>query len=198
MMERLADLFTTAGALADTNGDGYADDIALRFIAPGAPTAWEWCALADLAAALGLHVTGFSPPLVVDAWDGPTLLLDPADDATLPADTGLLTLEGDTLTVRGGDAAGRAAMLRALSQASLPDATEWHVIAAQYPEPTPQPIPADPGPPPILDDLFMANGDPERAPGLLADTDGDRLPDDTRCCFIVPAKHIPRDWRRAR
>ena len=74
-------------------------------------------------------------------------------------------------------------MLRAFSQASLPDATEWQVIAAQYPEPTPQPIPADPGPPPTLDDLFMANGDPERAPGLLVDTDGDRLPDDTRCCF---------------
>ena len=190
-MERLADLFTTAGALADTNGDGYADDIALRFVAPGTPTAWEWCALADLAAVLGLHVTGFSPPLVVDAWDGPTLLLDPADDATLPADTGRVTLDGDTLTVQGGDAAGRAAILRALSQGSLPDATEWQVIAAQYPEPTPQPIPADPGPPPTLDDLFMVQGDPERAPGLLVDTDGDRLPDDTRCCFVVSENISP-------
>ena len=83
-MERLADLFTTAGALADTNGDGYADDIALRIIAPGTPTAWEWCALADFAAVLGLHVTGFSPPLVVDAWDGLTLLLDPARRCNAP------------------------------------------------------------------------------------------------------------------
>jgi hypothetical protein len=185
MIERLADLFTTAGALADTNGDGYADEIALRMIAPGTPTAWEWCALVDLAAVLGLHVTGFSPPLVVEAWEGPTLLLDPTDDATLPADAGRVTLDGDTLTVRGGGAAGRAAMLRALSQASLPDAAEWLVIAAQYPEPTPQAIPADSSPPPTLDDLFMAKGDPERAPGLLVDTDGDRLPDDTRCCFVI-------------
>ncbi len=185
-MERLADFFTTAGALADTTGDGYADDIALRFIVPGAPTAREWCALADCASVLGLHVTGFSPPLVVDAWNGPTLLLDPDDDATLPATTGSVALDGATLTVRGGDAAGRAALLRALSQASLPDATEWHVTAAQYPEPAPQSIPDDPGPPPTLDDLFMARGDTARFPGLLIDTDHDRLPDDTRCCFIVP------------
>jgi len=185
MMQRLADLFTTVGALADTNGDSYADDIALRLVVPGAPTAWEWCALADLAAVLGLHVTGFSPPLVVDRWDGPTLLLDPDDDATLPAGTGRVSLDGATLTVRGGDAAGRAVMLRALSQASLPDATEWHVIAAQYPEPTPQPIPTSPGPAPVLDDLFMARGKPERAPGLFVDTDSDRLPDDTRCCLVV-------------
>ncbi len=185
MMQRLADLFTTAGALADTNDDGYADDIALRFVVHGAPMAWEWCALADLAAVLGLHVTGFSPPLVVDTWDGPTLLLDPDDDATLPADTGRVSLDGATLTVRGGDAAGRAAILRALSQGSLPDATEWHVTAAQYPEPTPQPVPADSGPAPVLDDLFMAQGEPERAPGLLVDTDSDRLPDNTRCCFVL-------------
>ncbi len=185
-MERIAALFTTADALADTNGDGYADDIALRFIAPGAPTAWEWCALADLAAVVGLHVTGFSPPLVVDAWDGPALLLDPADDATLPAGTGRGTLDGTVLTVRGGDAAGRAAMLRALSQGSLPDAAEWHVSAAQYPEPTPQPTSSDPGPAPVLDDLFMARGEPERVAGLFVDTDHDRVPDNTRCCFVIP------------
>ncbi|MHB8646230.1 MAG: M14 family metallopeptidase [Thermomicrobiales bacterium] len=186
MMEQIAALFTTSGALADTNDDGYADDIALRFIVPGVPTAWEWCALADLAAALGLHVTGFSPPLVVEAWDGPTLLLDSNEDTSLPAGTGRGFLDGDTLTVRGGGAAGRAAILRALSQGSLPDATEWQVTAAQYPEPTPQPIPADPGPAPVLDDLFMAQGDPDRFPGLFVDTDGDRLPDDTRCSFVVP------------
>src|SRR6476659_7031974 len=122
MMERLADLFTTTGALADTNGDGYADDIALRFVAPGAPTAWEWCALADLAAVLGLHVTGFSPPLVADAWDGPTLLLDPHNDPALAAGAGRVVLEGGTMTVRGGDATGRATILRALAQGSLPDA----------------------------------------------------------------------------
>lgn len=184
-MERLADFFTTAGALADTNADGYADDITLRFIVPGTPTAWEWCALADLAAVLGLHVTGFSPPLVMDAWDGPTLLLDPEDDATLPAGTGRVVLDGTALTVRGGDAAGRAAILRALSQGSPPDAAEWHITAAQYPEPTPRPIPTDPGPLPDLTDLFMAQGDPERAPGLFLDTDDDRLPDDTRCCIVV-------------
>lgn len=184
-MKHLVDLFTTTGALVDANNDGYADEIALRFVAPGAPTAWEWCALADLAAALGLRVTGFSPPLVVDAWDGPMLLLDARDDATLPASTGRVTLDGTTLTVRGADAAGRAAMLRALAQGALPDAAEWHVTAAQYPEPTPQPVPADPGPPPTLDDLFMAKGDPERFPGLFVDADGDRLPDDTRCCFVV-------------
>ena len=181
----IADWYTTAGALADTNGDGYADDIAARFIVRGTPTAWEWCALADLAAALGLHVTGFAPPLVVDEWDGPSLALDPADDAALPAGTGRATREGATLTVRGGDAAGRAAMLRALAQGAPPNAMEWQVTAAQYPEPMPQPIPDDPGPPPALDDLFMAQGDPERAPGLLLDSDGDRIPDDTRCCIIV-------------
>lgn len=186
IVERLADLFTTTGALVDTNGDGYADDIALRFIAPGAPTAWEWCALADLAAVLGLHVTGFSPPLVVDVWDGLTLLLDPDDDASLAAGTGRVTLEGVTLAVRGGAAAGRAAILRALSQASLPDATEWQVIAAQYPEPTPQPVLTDPGPPPMLDDLFMARGDADRFPSLLIDADHDHLPDDTRASFVVP------------
>ncbi|MDQ2784006.1 MAG: M14 family metallopeptidase [Chloroflexota bacterium] len=195
-MERLADLFTTAGALADTNGDGYADDIALRFIAPGAPTAWEWCALADLAAVLGLHVTGFSPPLVVDAWDGPTLLLDPDDDATLPAGTGRITLDGATLIVRGGDAAGRAATLRALAQGSLPDAAEWQVITAQYPEPTPQPVPANPGPPPMLDDLCMMRGDADRFPGLLIDADHDRLPDDTCSSFVV-LENISREMGAA-
>lgn len=184
-MERLADLFTTAGALADTNGDGYADDIALRFVAPGTPTAWEWCALADLAAVLGLHVTGFSPPLVVDTWSRLTLLLDPDDDMLLPAGTGRVIITGTTLTVRGGDAAGRAAILRALSQGSLPDASEWQVTAAQYPEPTPQRIPADPGLAPMFDDLFMVRGDPECFPGLFIDANYDRLPDDTRCCFVV-------------
>ncbi|MGI8689208.1 MAG: M14 family zinc carboxypeptidase, partial [Thermomicrobiales bacterium] len=186
-MERLTDLFTTTGALADTNDDGYADDIALRFVVPGAPTAWEWCALADLAAVLGLHVTGFSPPLVVDAWDGPTLLLDLDDDGSLAAGTGRVTLEGVTLTVRGRDAAGRAAILRAFSQASLPEVTEWQITAAQYPEPTPQPIPADPGSAPILEDLFMARGDSDRFPGLVIDADHDRLPDDTRSSFVVPS-----------
>jgi hypothetical protein len=185
-MQHLADLFTTAGALADTNDDGYADGIALRFIVPGAPTAWEWCALADLAAVLDLHVTGFSPPLVVDAWDGPTLLLDPADDDALQPGVGRVTLNANTLTVRGGDAAGRASMLRALAQGSPPQATEWQVTAAQYPAPTPQPIPADPGPPPTLEDLFMTHGDPDRSPGLLTDRDGDRLPDDTRCSLVLP------------
>ena len=186
IVERLADLFTTTGALADTNGDGYADDIALRFIVPGAPTAWEWCALADLAAVLGLYVTGFSPPLVVDAWDGPTLVLDPDEDASLAAGTGRVTLESVTLTVRGGDTAGRAAILRALSQASLPEATEWQITAAQYPKPTPRPVPTDPGPALVLEDLFMTRGEPKRAPGLFVDIDGDRLPDDTRCSFVVP------------
>lgn len=195
-MEWIAALFTTTGALADTNGDGYADDIALRFIVPGTPTAWEWCALADLAAVLGLHVTGFSPPLVVDAWDGPTLVLDPDDDTTLPAGTGHITLDGTTLIVRGGDVAGRAAILRALSQASLPDAMEWQVTAVQYPAPTPQPVPADPGPPPMLDDLFMARGDADRFPGLLIDADHDRLPDDTRSSFVV-LEYISREVGRA-
>lgn len=174
-----------AGALADTNGDGYADDIALRFIVPGEPTAWEWCALADLAAVLGLHVTGFSPPLVVEVWDGPTLLLDPNDHATLAPGNGRVTLDGDRLTARGGDAAGRAAVLRALAQGAPPESGEWHVTAAQYPEPTPRPLPSDPGPPPDRADLFMAYGNPDRAPGLLVDTDGDRLADDSRCCFVV-------------
>ena len=114
----------------------------------------------------------------------------------LPAGTGRITLEGTKLTVRGGDAAGRAAILRALSQGSLPDATEWQVNTAQYPEPTPQPIPTDPGPPPTLDDLFMARGDPDRFPGLFIDTDGDRLPDDTRCCFIIP-ENISREMGAA-
>lgn len=191
-MERIAAWYTVGGALADTNGDGYADDIAARFIVPGTPTAWEWSALADLAAVLGLHVTGFSPPLVVDAWDGPTLLLKPDDDNSLPAGTGHAALDGTTLSIRGGDAAGRAAILRALSQGSPPDAAEWQVTAAQYLEPTPQPIPADPGPPPTLDDLFMAQGDLTRFPGLLVDTDGDRLPDDTLCCFVI-SENISRE-----
>ncbi len=185
-VQTLAALFTMAGALVDTNGDGYADDIALRFIVTGEPTAWEWCALADLAAVLGLHVTGFSPPLVVDSWDGPTLLLDAGNDAALEPGSGRATLDGDRITVRGGDAAGRAAILRALAQGSAPEAAELHVTAAQYPEPTPRPAPADPGPPLTdLTDLFMVHGDPDRFPGLLTDTDGDRLADDTRCCFVV-------------
>jgi hypothetical protein len=184
-MEHLAALFTTAGALSDTNGDGYADDIALRFIVPGAPTAWEWCALADLAAVLGLHVTGFSPPLVVEEWDGPALLLDPDDDPALTAGTGRVSLERDRLTVRGGNAAGRAAILRALGQSAPPEAPEWQVTAAQFPEPTPQPIPANPGRPLVLDDLFMTLGDPERHPGLLLDTDHDHLPDNTRCGIVA-------------
>src|SRR5215472_14672121 len=176
-MRHLAELFTTAGALADTNKDGYADDIALRMRVPGAPTAWEWCALADLAAVVGLHVTGFSPPLVVEEWDGPVLLLDPVDDATLPAGAGRAILEGNQITVRGGDATGRTAMVHALAQGAAPEATEWQVTAAQYPTPAPRAPAVDPGPPPVLDDLFLAQGDPERFPGLLVDTDNDRIPD---------------------
>ncbi len=184
-MQSLADLFTTAGALTDTNGDGYADDIMLRIVVSGAATAWEWCALADFAAVLGLHVTGFSPPLIVDVWTGPTLLLDTTDEATLPAGTGRVTREDAILTVQGGDAAGRAAILRALAQGLPPDASEWQVTIAQYPEPIPQLNPAAPGSTLTLDDLFMTQGTPDRISGLLVDTDGDHLPDDSCCCFVV-------------
>lgn len=193
-MERLADLFTTAGALADTNGDGYADDLALRILAPPADTTpWEWAALADFAAALGLHATGFSPPLVVAVWDGPALALDTTDDTDLAAGTGRAVLAGNRLTVSGADADGRAAMLRALASGSLPDATEWRVIAAQYPRVTE--IAADwERVAAVRGDLFMREGDPEGLPGLFLDTDGDRLPDDTRCTLWVADGESPAVW----
>jgi len=180
-MDRLSDLFTTRGALTDTNGDGIADDIALRFVLPEPLSAEEWCALADFAAVLGLHVTGFSPPLVVATWDGP--LLTVIHDAGLDAGTGYAALASNTLTVSGADGVAVAAMLRALTNSPLPDAAEWTVTAAQYPPVTPHTltsiaaVAASPDP-------LMFDGDAARTI-LFVDTDGDRLPDDTRVSIGV-------------
>jgi len=180
-MKRLSDLFTTRGALADTNGDGIADDIALRFVLPESLSAEEWCVLADFAAVLGLHVTGFSPPLVIPVLNG--LALTVIHDTGLDAGTGRATLTGDLLTISGADGAAVAAMLRALTNGPLPDAATWSVTAAQYPPATPRTlvpiatIAASPDP-------LMFNGDAGRSI-LFADADGDRLPDDTRISIGV-------------
>ncbi len=184
-MERLSDLFTTRGALADTNGDGYADDIALRFVLPDDDlTAEEWCALADLAATIGLRVTGFSPPLVVAAWDGPTLTM--THDAALEPGVGRAALAGNVLTVSGADGAATSAMLRALASGPLPDAADWTVTTAQYPCP---PVTPETTLPVVVIltafDHFERNEEPNYSPALLKDTNGDGLPDNTRSAVGV-------------
>jgi len=188
-MELLSDLFTARGALADTNGDGIADTIVLRFVLPEPLSAEECCALADFAAVIGLHVTGFSPPLVVDTWD--SLVLTITHDPDAEANIGRVTLAGNTLTVSGADSVTVAAMLRALANGPLPGEAEWAVTTAQYPAVMPPNIvPLDTFI--ALADPFMREGDPARLPGMFLDTNNDRLPDDTRSTIAVPA-NLPPD-----
>src|SRR5438309_11875839 len=65
--DRDADAFATGWMLADTNGDGIADFIDGKVVAPAQPTAAENAAAADFAARLGFGATGLTPPLVVTA-----------------------------------------------------------------------------------------------------------------------------------
>ncbi len=55
------------GALRDRNGDGFVDDLRVRIVVEGVPSAAEWVELIHLAARLGLESDGFTPPLALAA-----------------------------------------------------------------------------------------------------------------------------------
>ncbi len=65
------------GALLDRNGDGVADDLRVRLVVGGVPTAEEWIALLTLAARLGVETSALTLPF---AYDDPRMI--PAD--TIP------------------------------------------------------------------------------------------------------------------
>ncbi len=78
------------GALRDRNGDGVADELRVRLVVTGAPTADEWVALLTLAARLGVETSALTLPFAYD------------DPHAIPPDTIPLTC-GAT---RAGAAAG--------------------------------------------------------------------------------------------
>lgn len=69
---RLFSIDPIHGALRDRNGDGVADDLRVRLVVAGAPTAEEWVALLTLAARLGVETSALTLPL---AYDDPRAIL---------------------------------------------------------------------------------------------------------------------------
>jgi hypothetical protein len=69
----------TDGALRDRNGDGVADELRVRLVIAGTPTAEEWVALLALAARLGVETSALTLPLAYN------------DPQALPPDTIPLT-----------------------------------------------------------------------------------------------------------
>jgi len=67
----LSDPFATGWMLADTNGDGIADEITGKIVVPDHPTAAENAAAANLAARFGYGSTGLTLPLVLAAPESP-------------------------------------------------------------------------------------------------------------------------------
>src|SRR5262245_42343769 len=66
----LASLFDlAAGAVRDTNGDGFADAVAARVIVPADPTVEDLQGAANIAGRLGFETTALTLPIVVRAGD---------------------------------------------------------------------------------------------------------------------------------
>ncbi|MFM9107189.1 MAG: hypothetical protein ACKOWF_10895, partial [Chloroflexota bacterium] len=169
--------FPPAGWLADLDGDGLPDEIAVRLVLPPAAPEDVLLAAAELAARLGLESMGMTLPLAAPAapadGDGPAVVVRLAGAAGEAQDAA--ARDGDRLTVEGS-AAAVAAALRDLARSGS---------AAGQAAPDLPLAPAAAGLAPLdLADLF--------APGqLLADLDGDLVPD-AAACLLVP-EGLPGD-----
>src|SRR5260370_23689572 len=125
----LADPFAAGWMLSDTNGDEIIDFISGKVVLPAHPTAAENAAAADLAARLGYATTGFTPPVVIGAWevraDGPRIYVGrgaaPAKysaavaehaDRLQPGEGGVFALENDVI-ILGQDDTGLLAAAQA-------------------------------------------------------------------------------------
>jgi hypothetical protein len=126
----LSDPFATGWMLADTNGDGIADEIAGKIIVPDHPTAAENAAAANLAARVGYGSAGLTLPMVLAApanpAGGPRIWIGrAAPDSTLSdlkqfvgqfeKGEGGVFLSGENLALVGADDAGLEAGAEAYS-----------------------------------------------------------------------------------
>src|SRR4051812_15415350 len=77
----LSEFFEPGVVFQDRNHDGVADFVDARIVVPGAPTAAEAAAAADVAARLGYETTAMNLPIVYDAakafepGDAPTVFI---------------------------------------------------------------------------------------------------------------------------
>lgn len=160
-----ARFFTTDpqyGALLDRNGDTVADDLRVRLVVQGKPTAAEWIELIDLAARLGLETGGLTLPLASSSSEALSpeaaiLVFQAAGtDEPVPPDARWM--------LRGASA------VRALCRADL---------GSEEPSPTAQQNTAAITTPFDLGQLYETGGG-------LADDDGDLFPERVRLCPIIP------------
>ncbi len=160
-----ARFFTTDpqyGALLDHNGDTVADDLRVRLVVQGKPTAAEWIELIDLAARLGLETGGLTLPLASSSSEALSpeaaiLVFQAAGtDEPVPPDARWM--------LRGASA------VRSLCRADL---------GSEEPSPTAQQNTAEITTPFDLGQLYETGGG-------LADDDGDLFPERVRLCPIIP------------
>jgi hypothetical protein len=108
----LTHLYTPLGLLADADGDGLPDGLAVRFVTGRSPGA------IDVAARLGLESAGYTPGFTgagtagagvgsdqaVPVWFGPENPACPIPPYAVPSNTGLVALAADGLVVTGSTA----------------------------------------------------------------------------------------------
>lgn len=152
------------GALLDRNGDSVPDDLRVRLIVQGEPTAADWIELIDLAARLGLETGALTLPLAV------------ASPADLPPEVVILVFQamGTEQPVPPGTrwVLQSAAEVRALCRADLGDGDS---LPATQPAAQATAAPFD------LGRLYETGG-------ALADDDGGLVPGRVRLCPLIPPK----------
>lgn len=155
------------GFLLDRNGDGLADDVALRIVLPHGEVALPgeiWRALVDLAGRVGLETAGLPDAIVLESGEPAppkALLLSVLPDEHPRGRRSSLEETPGTIVVQS--AAEIVDLLRSAESTKQPEG------------------PGDQRTEPLGDlaELFE-NG------GLLVDRDGDLLPDGTRLCIRLP------------
>ncbi|HLI50410.1 MAG TPA: M14 family zinc carboxypeptidase, partial [Thermomicrobiaceae bacterium] len=157
------ELWTAGRLLLDSNDDGYVDDVAARIVLDGSPSREVWAALFDLAARVGLETSGLTFPLVTgrpEEGQLPIVVSNGNAEAPEYHDHGW---QGGPAVLAAGPKAVRTLALggSAEESAEQPDQRgHW----AAFPD---------------LSRLFGIDM-------LLDDTDGDRAPDGTHLCIVVP------------
>ena len=160
------DLFSAGAFLIDSNADTHPDDIRARIVLEEEPDTEMWCALFDLAARFGLETSGFTPPLIVD---------DPG-----PGQLPIVVRRGRSIRPhleRNGWKGRPAVILEG------PDAIRDLTLRGDAAIERDHPASSDPV---NLDLARLFETD-----GLLADRDGNEIPDGTRLCVMVP-DDLPR------
>jgi len=111
----LADLWTTRGALEDTNGDGFADSTRLNVLVASGDDEGQLAAAANVTARLGFETMSIDLPLVAAA-QGPTVFIGRAapaipatGDESEPRGYVFVGADSATIHVWGDDAATLAA-----------------------------------------------------------------------------------------